>query len=196
MSSKRFRVCVYCGSRSGVDPAHREAAAALGRAIGLSQTELVYGGGRVGLMGITADAALAAGAHVVGVIPQMLMAREVGHPGLAELQVVPDMHARKRRMAEGTDAFVVLPGGIGTMEEFFEVWTWRHLSYHDQPIGLLNVGGYYDPLLALIDRMVAQDFLAASQRASLRLDKDPVRLLATLRADAAGATARDDFSRI
>lgn len=196
MSGGRFQVCVYCGSRPGSDPAHRQAAAALGHAIGQDGAELVYGGGRVGLMGVLADAALAAGASVTGVIPQMLMAREVGHAGLTQLHVVADMHERKRRMAEGADAFVVLPGGIGTMEEFFEVWTWRQLGYHDQPIGLLNVAGYYDPLLAQIDAMVAQDFLLATQRGSLRRDSDAARLLRTLRADAAGATAKDDFSRI
>lgn len=196
MSRARFRVCVYCGSRPGADPTFREAAAALGRAIGQGPSELVYGGGRVGLMGVLADAALAAGVRVIGIIPQKLMAREVGHAGLSELQVVPDMHERKRRMAEGADAFVVLPGGIGTMEEFFEVWTWRQLGYHDQPIGLLNVAGYFDPLLAQIDAMVAQDFLASAQRATLRLDDDPERLLQTLRSDALGSTGEDDFSQI
>lgn len=196
MTGTPFRVCVFCGSRPGVEPAHREAAAALGRAIGQGQAELVYGGGRVGLMGVLADAALAAGARVTGVIPQKLMAHEVGHAGLSELHVVANMHARKQRMAEGADAFVVLPGGIGTMEEFFEVWTWRQLGYHDQPIGLLNVVGYYDPLLAQIDAMVAQGFLAPAQLGSLRLDSDPERLLRNLRADALESTARDDYSQI
>ena len=192
----RFRVCVYCGSRAGHDRAHGDAAAALGQAIGDAGAELVYGGGRAGLMGLLADAALRAGARVVGVIPEMLMVREVGHEGLSELQVVPDMHERKRRMADGADAFVVLPGGIGTMEEFFEVWTWRQLGYHDQPIGLLNVAGYYAPLLGMIDRMVEQGFLGEAQRAMLRLHDDPAALLALLRDDARRATAPDDFSRI
>ena len=141
-------LCVYCGSRPGDLPAYADAARAVGTEIGRRGWQLVYGGGRAGLMGVVADAALAAGAAVVGVIPQSLMVRELGHAGLTELHVVDTMHQRKTMMAERSDAFLALPGGIGTFEELFEVWTWRQLGYHDQPIGLLNVAGYYDPLLA------------------------------------------------
>lgn len=196
MEPSPFRLCVYCGSRAGARPAYADAARELGRLLGDGRGELVYGGGRVGLMGLVADATLAAGGRVIGVIPEALMAREVGHRGLSELHVVPDMHQRKRRMAEGASAFVALPGGIGTLEELFEVWTWRHLGYHDQPIGLLNVDGYFDPLLDFVERMVDHGFLAADQRRALRIDDRPDRLLAALRSDARRADGEDDFSRI
>ena len=136
-----MNICVYCGSRPGVVPAYAQAARDLGQAIARQGHGLVYGGGNVGLMGIVADAVLAAGGPVVGVIPEALVQREVGHQGLSEQHVVPDMHVRKRMMAERADAFIALPGGIGTLEELFEVWTWRQLGYHDKPIGLLNVAG-------------------------------------------------------
>ena len=196
MSATPFRLCVYCGSRPGRRPDYAQAAQVLGRALAAGGGELIYGGGRVGLMGLVADAALAAGGRVIGVIPEALMQREVGHAGLHELHVVPDMHQRKRRMAEGASAFLALPGGIGTLEELFEVWTWRQLGYHDQPIGLLNVGGYFDPLLQFVDRMIDEGFLAAEQRQLLRVDDDPLRLLAALRARAATADGDDDFSKI
>ncbi len=196
MATPPFRLCVYCGSRLGTDPRYADAARELGRALGASGGELVYGGGRVGLMGVVADAVLSAGGRVIGVIPEALMAREVGHQGLSELFVVPDMHQRKRRMAEGASAFVALPGGIGTLEELFEVWTWRHLGYHDQPIGLLNVAGYFDPLLAFVRQMVAHDFLASEESRTLHVDDDPGRLLAQLRVAAEAALGRDDFSRV
>ncbi len=191
-----FRLCVYCGSRTGREPAYAEAARALGEILGRSGGELIYGGGRVGLMGVVADATMAAGGRVIGVIPEALMQREVGHGGLHELHVVPDMHQRKRLMAEGASAFLALPGGIGTLEELFEAWTWRQLGYHDQPVGLLNVGGYFDPLLQFVDRMVDEGFLAAEQRQMLRIDDDPARLLPSLRAGAATAAGDDDFSKI
>ena len=136
-------VCVYCGSRTGASPAFEAAARATGALIGRMGWQLVYGGGRAGLMGAVADAALAHGARVVGVIPESLMHRELGHTGLSELHVVQTMHERKRLMAERSDAFLALPGGIGTLEELFEVWTWRQLGYHDKPVGLLNSDGYY-----------------------------------------------------
>lgn len=196
MSSAAFRLCVYCGSRPGRRPDYAWAAQRLGRALAAQGGELIYGGGRVGLMGLVADAALAAGGRVIGVIPEALMQREVGHGGLHELHVVPDMHQRKRRMAEGASAFLALPGGIGTLEELFEVWTWRHLGYHDQPIGLLNVAGYFDPLLQFVDRMIDEGFLDAAQRRVLRIDDDSERLLAALRASAATADGEDDFSKI
>src|SRR6185369_11799243 len=138
-----FSVCVYCGSRTGATPSHVEAAREVGRLIGERGWRLVYGGGKVGLMGVVADAAMAAGANVIGVIPQALMQREVGHQGISQLQVVQTMHQRKQAMAERSDAFIALPGGIGTLEELYEVWTWRQIGYHDRPVGLLNTEGYY-----------------------------------------------------
>jgi len=190
-----FSVCVYCGSRPGADPRHAEAARAIGTLIGARGARLVYGGGRVGLMGVVADAALAAGALALGVIPRSLMEREVGHRGLTELQVVETMHERKRRMAEQADAFVALPGGIGTFEELFEVWTWRQLGYHDQPIGLLNVAGYYDPLLAFMRQTERAGFVSADTLAMLAVDDDPARLLERLAALARESRGPDDYRR-
>jgi uncharacterized protein (TIGR00730 family) len=192
----RLSICVYCGSRHGANPAYRAAAQALGSAIGRRGWQLVYGGGNVGLMGNVADAVLASGGRVVGVIPESLMRREVGHAGLHELHVVPTMHLRKQMMAERADAFVALPGGIGTLEELYEVWTWRQLGYHDQPIGLLNTAGYYDALLAFMRHTVSEGFLSADQHASLRVGVDPLTLLDELEALARGAAAPDDFERI
>lgn len=189
-------VCVYCGSRFGASPAFLAAAQSLGRLIGERGWRLVYGGGNVGLMGATADAALAAGAEVVGVIPERLKTLEVGHLGLTELIVVESMHERKREMAERADVFVALPGGIGTFEELFEVWTWRHLGYHDQPIGLLNVSGFYDPLLAFMQHTLDAGFIDAQQQAMLTVDADPATLLDKLAAEAGHATRPEDFSRI
>lgn len=136
------RLCVFCGSSSGRDPAYSVLAAQLGRTLAQRRIGLVYGGGRVGLMGVLADAALAAGGEVIGVIPKTLLDREVGHRGLTQLRVVDSMHARKALMAELADGFVALPGGIGTLEELFEVWTWAQLGMHRKPCGLLDVGGF------------------------------------------------------
>lgn len=194
--SKPFSLCVYCGSRPGSDPAFTAAAEAVGRLIGQHGWRLVYGGGRAGLMGSVADAALAAGAPVLGVIPRSLMEREVGHGGLDELIVVETMHERKRLMAEACDAFLALPGGIGTLEELFEVWTWRQLGYHDKPVGLLDTAGYYGGLLGFLDRVRDQGLLAAAQREVLQVDDDPAALLARLHALAARADAPDDYRRI
>ncbi len=196
MKGDRFSVCAYCGSRHGAKPAYRAAAQALGTAIGSRGWQLVYGGGNVGLMGTVADAVLAAGGRVVGVIPESLMRREVGHAGLHELHVVPTMHLRKQMMAERADAFVALPGGIGTLEELYEAWTWRQLGYHDQPIGLLNTAGYYDALLAFMQHTVDEGFLSPDQHASLRVGDDPAALLDELATLARGAAAPDDFERI
>lgn len=196
MKGERFSVCVYCGSRNGAQPAYVAAAQAVGRAIGERGWQLVYGGGNVGLMGTVADATLHAGGRVVGVIPDTLMQREVGHAGLHELHVVPTMHVRKQMMAERADAFVALPGGIGTLEELYEVWTWRQLGYHDQPIGLLNTAGYYEALLAFMRHSVREGFLAPAQHALLQVDDDPPRLLETLHSLAIGATGTDDYGRI
>lgn len=177
MTAPAMTLCVYCGSRRGADPAFEAAARRVGDEIGRRGWGLVYGGGKVGLMGDVADAALAAGARVVGIIPDALMQREVGHRGLHELHVVPTMHVRKQQMAERADAFVALPGGLGTLEELFEVWTWRQLGYHQRPIGLLNVAGYFDPLIEFLDRTVTQGFVSAEQHALLVVHHDPADLL-------------------
>lgn len=160
--SPRPTLCVYCGSRFGLNPAFADAARAVGTAIGERGWDLVYGGGKVGLMGTVASAALSAGSRVTGVIPKSLMQREVGHEGLTELIVVDNMHQRKQAMAERASAFVALPGGVGTFEELFEVWTWRQLGYHGKPIGLLNAAGYYDSLLQFMTQTVAADFVSTT----------------------------------
>lgn len=176
-------VCVYCGSRPGKDPRYADAARRLGAAIGEKGWGLVYGGAQVGLMGVVAQAALDAGAPVVGVIPEVLMTREIAHPGLTELHVVQTMHQRKHMMAERASAFVALPGGVGTLEELFEAWTWRQLGYHAKPLGLLNVGGYYDALLSFMAHSVAQDLTSAHTAGHLLVaDDDPQRLLTELAA--------------
>ena len=189
-------VAVYCGSRFGDMAAYAQAARELGRLIARSGGSVVYGGGRVGLMGVVADGALAAGGSVIGVIPQALMDREVGHPGLTELHVVQTMHERKQMMAERADAFVALPGGIGTLEEIYEVWSWQQLGYHDKPVALLNVAGYYDALLEFMRVSHDRGFVSAPQYNALMVDDDPARLLDRLTRAAAIATARDDYSKI
>jgi uncharacterized protein (TIGR00730 family) len=196
MPSRTLSICVYCGSRDGINPQFGEAAQALGQLIGLSGWRLVYGGGRAGLMGQVADATLANGGRVLGVIPESLMTREVGHVGLTELRVVATMHERKQAMAEAADMFLALPGGIGTFEELFEVWTWRQLGYHDKPVGLLNVAGYYDRLLDFLDHSQHQGLVDAGQRRALEVDSDPVRLALRLQALAASATAPNDYRAI
>ncbi|MBQ0959708.1 TIGR00730 family Rossman fold protein [Ideonella sp. 4Y11] len=183
MSAVRpFSVCVYCGSRHGVRPEYTAAARAMGQAIGERGWRLVYGGGNVGLMGEVADATLAAGGTVLGVIPERLLQREVGHHGLTELVVVQNMHQRKMRMAEEADAFVALPGGIGTFEELFEMWSWRHLGYHGKPLGLLEVQGFWAPLVGFLRGTVAAGFMDDSQMTMLALQADPAALLTQLAA--------------
>jgi hypothetical protein len=177
VSARAFSVCVYCGSKHGTRADYTAQARFLGDQIGRRGWQLVYGGGRVGLMGEVADAVLAAGGRVTGVIPESLMRREVGHTKLHELHVVPTMHLRKQMMAERADAFVALPGGIGTLEELYEVWTWRQLGYHAQPLGLLNVAGYYDRLLAFMRQTVDEGFLDPDQLAHLLVADDPVQML-------------------
>ena len=189
-------VAVYCGSRFGDRPAYTQSAQTLGRLIAASGGCVVYGGGRVGLMGAVADAAIAAGGRVVGVIPQALMDREVGHTGLTELHVVQTMHERKQLMAERADAFIALPGGIGTLEEIYEVWSWQQLGYHDKPVALLNVEGYYDALLEFMRVSHERGFVSAPQYHALLVDDDPARLLTRVGEAAAKATARDDYSKI
>ena len=170
-------VCVFCGSSSGNDPAYAEAARELGRTLAERDTTLVYGGGHVGLMGVVADAALGAGGEVIGVMPRSLVDREIGHTDLTKLHVVRSMHERKALMSELSGGFVALPGGNGTLEEFFEVLTWAQLGEHDKPCGLLNVAGYYDPLLAVFDRMVDRAFLKQEHRKLVLVERDPSALL-------------------
>ncbi len=167
------RLCVYCGSSFGARDAYRDAATALGALLAARGIELVYGGGRVGLMGTVADATLAAGGRVTGVIPRALMDRELGHTGLQDLRVVADMHERKLTMAGLADAFVALPGGWGTVEELTEMLTWLQLGIHRKPIGLLNVDGYFDPFLAFADRMIEERFVREEQRALLNVATTP-----------------------
>lgn len=176
------RVCVFCGSSSGTRPAYAEAARATGRLIAQRGLGLVYGGGEVGLMGILANAALEAGGEVIGVIPEALMRMEVGHPDLTALHVVATMHERKAMMAELSDGFIALPGGIGTLEELFEIWTWGQLGIHPKPLGFLDVAGYYDALHAFLDHSVGEGFLKARHRAMTAVESDPAALLDRLAA--------------
>ncbi|MQP64805.1 TIGR00730 family Rossman fold protein [Niveispirillum sp. SYP-B3756] len=152
-------VCVYCGSSNYVDEAYKQAAKQTGHLLAAAGLDLVYGGGNVGLMGITADAALAAGGRVIGIIPDHIQKFEVDHTGLTELHVVDSMHTRKRMMVERSDAFIVLPGGIGTLDEMFEIITWRQLQLHAKPVIIVNINGFWDPLLALMDHMQATGFM-------------------------------------
>jgi uncharacterized protein (TIGR00730 family) len=171
------RICVFCGSSRGSRPSYVEVAQRLGTALARRGTGLVYGGGRVGLMGALADAALAEGGEVIGIIPEPLLAWEVAHAGLTDLQVVGSMHERKARMADLADAFVALPGGFGTLEEFCEVLTWSQLGLHAKPCGLVNVEGYYDPLLALLDHAVVERFVRPEHRALVLEAAEPELLL-------------------
>lgn len=170
-------ICVFCGSSNGSDPAYAMAARHLGQAIAGNGLTLVYGGGHVGLMGVVADAALEAGGEVIGVMPKSLVDREIAHTGLTKLHVVSSMHERKALMADLSDGFIALPGGNGTLEEFFEVLTWAQLGEHDKPCGLLNAAGYYDPLLAVFDQMVLMKFLEPVHRDLILVEDDPPALL-------------------
>jgi uncharacterized protein (TIGR00730 family) len=174
------RICVFCGSAAGARPDYAQATVAFAGALAARGLGLVYGGGHVGLMGILADAALAAGAEVLGVIPAALHEREIGHEGLTQLHVVDNMHSRKAKMTELADAFVALPGGLGTLEETFEVWTWGQLGLHAKPIALLDVGGFWQPLITMVDRMVAEGFIVPKYREMLIVDDEPERLLARI----------------
>jgi uncharacterized protein (TIGR00730 family) len=174
------RICVFCGSNAGTRPAYAWAARDVGAELARRGIGLVYGGGRVGLMGAVADAALEGGGEAIGVIPESLVARELAHPGLTELLVVPSMHERKARMALLANAFLVLPGGYGTLDEMCEALTWTQLGIQAKPCGLLNVEGYFDPLLDFLDHAVREGFLDAENRAILRVETDPSRLVARL----------------
>lgn len=157
-------IAVFCGSREGASPAYMESARALGRELGTRGITLVYGGSRLGLMGAVADAALEHGGRAIGVLPHFMQVREIAHPGLTELIMVDSMHERKAKMTELAEGFVTLPGGSGTMEEYFEIFTWAQLGLHAKPIGVLNSAGYYDPLIALFDRMTGEGFVTPQHR--------------------------------
>ena len=170
-------ICVFTGSRHGSLPEYAAAATELGRELAARGYGLVYGGGKVGLMTVIADRVLELKGHVTGVIPNSLVSREVAHQGLDDLRIVASMHERKALMAELSDGFIAMPGGIGTMEEFFEVLSWAQLGIHEKPCGLLNVAGYYDPLIQFLDHAVSEDFVKPKHRALLMVDSEPVKLL-------------------
>ena len=170
-------VCVFCGSNRGASDAYTDAARDTGRAIAERGLTLVYGGAAVGLMGAVADSALAAGGKVIGVIPRALVEREIAHKGLTELREVSSMHERKAAMADLSDGFLALPGGAGTLEELFEVWTWGQLGHHQKPVGLLNADGFYDGLAAFLDHVRVEGFIRAEHRDMLIVERDPARLL-------------------
>lgn len=189
-----MRICVFCGSSAGRLPEYRAAAVAFGELLAREGIGLVYGGAHAGLMGVLADSVLANGGEVLGVIPESLVAREIAHKGLTELHVVSSMHERKAQMAALSDAFVALPGGIGTFEELFEVWTWGQLGLHTKPCALLNVAGFYDKLSAFLDFVTGEGFLRQAVRDVLLVENDAARLVARLRQEVASVPPRDDSS--
>jgi uncharacterized protein (TIGR00730 family) len=171
------RLCVYCGSRPGSQPAYTEAAKNLARALVNRKIEVVYGGASVGTMGVLADTVLAEGGHVIGIIPQAVLGREVVHRGLSDLRVVTSMHERKALMAELSDGFIALPGGLGTLDEVFEILTWGQLGLHQKPCGLLNIRDYYRGLVDFLDHAVSESFITEVHRAMLLVEEEPERLL-------------------
>lgn len=175
------KLAVFCGSKDGATPIFRQAAATLGTALARHDLDLVYGGSRVGTMGAVADAVLAANGQAIGVLPHFLQEKEIAHPNLTELHLVESMHDRKAKMAELADGFIILPGGPGTMEEFFEVFTWAQLGLHEKPCGILNIDGYYDPLVTLFQQMETQGFLIPEHAAMLLVESDPEQLLERFR---------------
>ncbi|NBY72131.1 MAG: TIGR00730 family Rossman fold protein [Betaproteobacteria bacterium] len=190
-----FSVCVYCGSKPGLEPQFAQVAQQVGRWIGQHGGQLVYGGGKAGLMGVVAQATLEAQGRVVGIIPKALMEREMAFTQCQELVLVETMHERKRLMAERSDVFVALPGGIGTLEELFEVWTWRQLGYHDKPIGIMNTAGYFNHLLAFLQTSVTQELLSDWQMNLVQIDESPLTLLPDL-VQKAGLTPEPHLQRI
>lgn len=174
------RICVFCGSNSGRDPSFTQAAEALGRELARLDIELVYGGASIGLMGTIADAVLKEGGRVIGVIPEALKNREVAHKGLTRLEVVPSMHARKQLMESLSNAFIAMPGGFGTLDEFCEIVTWFQLGIHHKRFGLLNTAGFFDPFLAFIDQAVGQGFIRAEHRAAVHATPDALALVTKL----------------
>ncbi len=175
-----FSVCVYCGSKPGLEPQFAQVAQQVGQWVGEHGGQLVYGGGKAGLMGVVAQATIEAQGRVVGIIPKALMEREMAFTQCQELIVVDTMHERKRLMAERSDVFMALPGGIGTLEELFEVWTWRQLGYHDKPIGILNTAGYFNHLLAFLKSSMTQELLSDWQMNLVQIDESPLALLPDL----------------
>ena len=175
-------LCVFCGSSPGFDPVHAGAARALGAALGRAGIDLVYGGGKVGLMGVVADSVMAAGARATGVIPRALADLELAHDGLSRLHVVGSMHERKAMMADLSDGFIALSGGIGTLEELFEIWTWGQLGDHRKPVALLNNAGFYDKLISFLDDVVVAGFLRDAHRAMLMVEDDAEALVARMQA--------------
>lgn len=173
----RKNICVYCGASVGLNPAYQKAAEALGKEIAIKGRTLVYGGGSKGLMGIVADAVLAHGGDVIGVIPQRLVEAETAHYGVTDLRVVPDMHARKAEMIALSDAFIALPGGLGTLEELFEVWTWSQIGYHEKPVSVMNVNGFYDPMLAFLHKTAEEGFVRKSFVDTLLIGESPAELI-------------------
>lgn len=194
MDAALKRICVFCGSNTGARPAYALAARELASLMARQRTGLVYGGGNVGLMGILADAMIEAGGEVIGVIPASLVAREVAHSGLTELRVVQTMHERKALMNELSDAFIAMPGGFGTLDEFFEILTWSQLGIHGKPSGLLNVAGYYDDLLVMLDHAVSEKLLRPEHRALILADTDAGRLLQRLAAFSPVTEVKSDAS--
>jgi len=175
------RVCVFCGASAGRGEVYAAAARELGRVLAVNGIGLVYGGGRVGLMGLVADGALEAGGEVIGVITRLLKDKELGHTGIAELVIAETMHERKARMAELADAFIALPGGLGTLDELFEILAWAQLGIHSKPVGLLNTAGFYDSLMAFLDHVERESFLRLSHRTDVMFEAEPVKMLEMLR---------------
>ncbi|HIE0170533.1 TPA: TIGR00730 family Rossman fold protein [Serratia marcescens] len=173
----RNNICVFCGASEGVNPAYAEQARQLGQLLAAQGRRLIYGGGKKGLMGIVADAVLAAGGEAVGIIPERLVEAETAHRGLTELEVVPDMHTRKARMAALADSFIALPGGIGTLEVLFEIWTWGQIGYHNKPVGLLNVNGFYRPLSQFLEHVADQGFMRHDYLGTLHISESAQTLL-------------------
>lgn len=179
------KIAVFCGANAGHRPVYTLAAQRLADVMSAAQIDLVYGAGSVGLMGVIANQMMINGRHVIGVIPQILMDREVGHTGISDLHVVRDMHERKMMMAELSDAFIAMPGGVGTLEEIIEVFTWNQIGIHNKPCGFLNVNGYYDGLMTFLDHSVNEGFLKVEHRNRIVIDEDPQRLLERLKGESA-----------
>ena len=176
MLSQR-RICVYCGSSRGEDSVYAKAAEALGREIACNNNTLVYGGAKIGLMGILADTVLAEGGSVIGVMPNNLADLEIAHDGLSELFLCQDMHARKKKMSELSDGFIAMPGGLGTLDEFFEIWTWAQLGIHSKPIGIFNVDSYFDPMIFFIEKAISAGFIKPGHTSSLIIEDQAENLV-------------------
>jgi len=177
-----MRIAIYCGSSRGLDPIYATTAAEMAAYLANQGIGIVYGGGNVGIMGVIADAALAAGGEVIGVIPESLLAKELGHGGVTELHVTRSMHERKQKMVDLSNAFIALPGGFGTLDELFETLTWLQLGFHGKPVGLLNAAGFFDHLLTFLDHMSSTGFLTPKHRSSLITETEPEALLKAIRA--------------